>query len=44
MKKNYDKVTDFADTIQANPQEIIEWAKREIEEYYKLIKILKKRL
>jgi hypothetical protein len=37
-------VEQFADTIKDNPQEIIDWAKREISEYKKLIKILEKRL
>ena len=34
---------DFADTIKNNPDEIIEWAKSEIAEYKKLIRILQKR-
>ena len=34
---------DFADTIKDNPKEIIAWAKSEIKEYEKLIKILEKR-
>jgi len=37
-------VQEFADTIEDNPQELIEWALAEINEYKKLIKILKKRL
>ena len=32
----------IADTIKNNPKEIIKWAKSEILEYQKLIKILKK--
>ena len=42
MKNNKDKtsVEDFADTLKDNPKEIIAWAKREIAEYQKLIKIL----
>jgi len=36
-------VQDFADTIRDNPKKIIAWAKREIREYEKLIKILEKR-
>jgi Lar family restriction alleviation protein len=35
-------VQDFADTIKDDPAQIIKWAKREIEEYQKLIKILEK--
>ena len=38
------KVQDFADSIRDNPKEIIKWAKSEIKEYEKLIKILEKRL
>jgi len=34
----------FADSIKDNPQEIIDWCYREIAEYKKLIKILKKKL
>ena len=34
------RVQDFADTIKDKPKEIIAWAKREIREYEKLIKIL----
>ena len=33
-------IQEFADNIKANPKEIIAWAKREIAEYEKLIKIL----
>jgi hypothetical protein len=33
---------DFADSIKDSPKEIIAWAKREIKEYEKLIKILEK--
>lgn len=36
-------VEEFADTISENPKKIIAWAKREIKEYEKLIKILEKR-
>jgi len=46
MKKDNNKkssVQDFADTIKDNPEKIIAWAKREIAEYEKLIKILEKR-
>jgi hypothetical protein len=43
MKKKT-SVEKFAETIKDNPQEIIDWAKSEIEEYKKLIKILEKRL
>jgi hypothetical protein len=35
---------DFADTIKDNPQKIIAWAKREIREYEKLIRILEARI
>jgi len=35
---------EFADTTKDNPQEIIDWALAEIDEYKKLIKILKKRI
>ena len=31
---------NFADSLKDNPEEIIAWAKREILEYKKLIKIL----
>ena len=34
------KAQDFAETLKNNPKKIIEWAKREIKEYEKLIKIL----
>ena len=37
------KAQDFADTLRDNPREIIAWAKREIREYQKLIKILSKK-
>jgi hypothetical protein len=33
----------FADSIKDNPEKIIAWAKKEIKEYEKLIKILEKR-
>jgi len=36
------KAENFADSIKDNPKEIIAWAKREIKEYEKLIKILEK--
>ena len=35
-------VQDFADSIKHNPKKIIAWAKREIREYQKLIKLLEK--
>jgi len=35
---------DFADTIKNNPKKIIAWAKREIKEYEKLIRILEARV
>jgi len=35
---------EFADTIKDNPKAIIDWAKREIKEYEKLIKILERRV
>lgn len=38
--KTKSSVEEFADTIKNNPKEIIAWAKREIKEYQKLIKIL----
>ena len=38
--KKKSRVQDFADTIKDKPKEIIAWAKREIREYEKLIKIL----
>ena len=41
MKKS--SVQEFVDTIKDNPKEIIAWAKREIAEYRKLIKILEKK-
>ena len=37
------RAQDFADSIKDNPKEIIAWAKREIKEYEKLIKILEKK-
>lgn len=42
MKKQKPKssVRQFAETIKDNPKKIIEWAKREIREYQRLIKIL----
>lgn len=42
MKKS--SVQEFADTIKDNPKKIIAWAKREIKEYEKLIKILEKNI
>lgn len=33
---------DFADSMVKDPKQIIAWAKREIKEYEKLIKILEK--
>lgn len=42
-KKTKSSVQEFADSIKDNPKEIIAWAKREIEEYKKLIKILEKK-
>lgn len=44
MSKPKSSVEEFADTIRDNPQEIIEWAEREIAEYKKLIRILKRRI
>lgn len=41
MKKS--SVQEFADSIKDNPKKIIAWAKREIAEYQKLIKILEKK-
>ena len=43
MKKKKSSVEEFADSIKNNPKEIIAWAKREIKEYEKLIKLLEKR-
>ena len=40
MKKT--SIQEFADTIRTRPKKIIAWAKREISEYQKLIKILEK--
>jgi len=37
-------VQEFADSIKSNPKKIIAWARREIKEYEKLIKILEKQL
>jgi len=42
--KKRTSVQEFVDTIQDNPQEIIAWAKREIKEYQRLIKILEKKI
>jgi hypothetical protein len=39
-KKKKTSIEEFADTFRDNPKEIIAWAKREIKEYQKLIKIL----
>ena len=41
--KTKSRAQDFADSLKKNPKEIIEWAKREIVEYQKLIKILEKK-
>lgn len=41
MKKK-SSVQEFADTIKDDPDKIIAWAKDEIKEYQKLIKILEK--
>lgn len=38
MKKT--SVQEFAEELKDNPKKIIAWAKREIKEYEKLIKIL----
>jgi hypothetical protein len=38
--KQKSSVQEFAETIKDNPKKIIAWAKREIEEYKKLIAIL----
>lgn len=38
------RAKDFAETLAKNPKEIIAWAKAEIREYEKLIKILEKQL
>jgi hypothetical protein len=40
--ENKSSVQDFADTIRDNPKAIIAWARREIREYEKLIKILER--
>lgn len=42
MKKT--SVQEFADELKDNPKRIIVWAKSEIREYEKLIKILERRL
>ena len=45
--KNKSSVQEFSDTINIlkwNPQQIIEWAKREIKEFEELIKFLEKHL
>ena len=44
MSKPKSSVEEFADTIRDKPEEIIAWAEREIAEYRKLIRILKKRM
>ena len=43
MKIDPNNAQDFADTIKDNPKKIIAWAKREIKEYEKLIKILERK-
>ena len=43
MKKQ-SSAQDFADSIKDHPKQIIAWAKREIKEYEKLIKILENKL
>jgi len=43
-KEELTRAQDFANTLKDNPQEIIDWAYSEIEEYEKRIKILEKRL
>lgn len=35
-------VQEFADTLTGNPKEAIAWAKSEIKEFEKLIKLIKK--
>lgn len=35
-------IQEFVDSIKYNPEKIIAWAEREIKEYQKLIKLLKK--
>lgn len=42
MKKK-SPAQEFADTLKDNPKKIIEWCKKEIKEYEKLIKILEKK-
>jgi len=37
------KAQDFANTIKDSPKKIIAWAKSEIKEYERLIKILEKK-
>ena len=45
MKKNIKtKADNFAEALKDNPKEIIAWARAEIREYEKLIKMLEKRL
>ena len=41
-KEPKSQAQDFADTIKDNPQQIIKWARSEIREYKKFIKLLKK--
>lgn len=38
--KHKTKADNFEETLKHNPKEIIAWAKREIKEYQKLIKLL----
>jgi hypothetical protein len=40
MKKS--PAEEFADSIKTDPKKIIQWAKREIKEYEKLIKLITK--
>jgi len=40
--KTKSREQDFADTLKDEPEEIIKWAKSEIEAYENLIKILEK--
>ena len=44
MKTKTSSVQEFANTIKDNPKKIIAWARREIREYQKLIKILEKEI
>ena len=44
IKKEKSKADNFADSLPDNPKEIIAWARAEIREYEKLIKILEKEL